>query len=306
MSEGKPIIENVIKIENLSKAYGSRKILTDLNMNVKAGETCALLGRNGTGKSTLVKILTGTLDQDQGTVEILNQNPHLCASGFIPGVSYLSETRPLFPWLNVNETLLLFKQIHARWDADEADILLKKLNLRRDSRVSSLSRGEQGKLALIGVLASGPDLLILDEPTSGLDPAVRRSFLEVILSAMVDSGKTVFYVTHDLYEAQRLAGKVMFLDSGKIAITGEVEELRGSHRKISGKIDQSKPLPPLQGAMNWSRENDNVTFDFTEWNSESENIIKSSGIEIKSVFTLDLEDIFCVHFGDHGANQEEQ
>lgn len=298
MSAGAPNNDAVMEISSLCKAYGSRKVLQDLNLTVYPGETCALLGRNGTGKSTLVRILTGTLEQDSGTVRILGSDPAQCAQGFIPGVAYLAESKPLFPWLRVSDTIELFSKIHARWNSHEAARLADLLSLSGRASVSSLSRGEQGKLALIGVLASEPDVLILDEPTAGLDPAVRRSFLEAILSSMVDSGKTVFYVTHDLYEAQRLAGRVMILDKGAIALQGDVETLRTSHRKVGGRLSERQALPSIEGIVNLHRNGEQISFDFTCWDSSSEERIRACGIEIDSIHALDLEDIFCIHFGD--------
>ncbi|PKK88497.1 MAG: hypothetical protein CVV64_18510 [Candidatus Wallbacteria bacterium HGW-Wallbacteria-1] len=290
--------EHAIHIQGVSKSFGRRKILDDITIQVKPGECYALMGRNGAGKSTLVNMLKGMLTPDKGKIDIFGINPITCSSGFIPRISFVSERRGIFPDITVGRTLELARDINPLWDMEEQDRLLKHLKMNLSSKTNHLSKGEQGKLILLIALAVKPDLMIMDEPTSGLDPYVRRLLFEGIISLMLDAGKTVFYVTHELHEAQRIAKQIAFIREGRICLEGCQDTLRASHRRIEARFDNETPLPALNGVLNMRRYSDRVFMDIPNFTDDILFPLREAGFDRIEVLPASLEDIFCMHLGD--------
>lgn len=290
--------KDVITVAGVEKAYGRNRVLTGIDFAVQEGECFALMGRNGTGKTTLVNMMMGILAPDRGTIRIFETDPLACADGFIRGVSFVSERRGLFPWLTVGRAIAYARSLNPFWDTDEETKLVSHLKIRRELKCGTLSKGEQGKLNLLIALASKPRLLIMDEPTSGLDPYVRRLLFEGIISLMLDTGKTVFYVTHELHEAQRLARKVAFIKDGTVYLESVQDTLRQRHRRIEARLAPDFELPDIPGIMNMRRYSDRVFMDIPEWNQDVEAAVRCAGFDRIEIQPASLEDIFCMHLGD--------
>jgi ABC-2 type transport system ATP-binding protein len=225
--------ENVIEIRNLSKVYrdfwGRKKVqaVKSLSLDVKKGEVFGLLGPNGSGKTTTIKMLLGLLFPTSGEIRILGRNAADVEKN--ERIGYLPEESYLYKFLNADETLdfygRLFK-IPAKERAERADRLIKMvgLDVARRRQLKEYSKGMTRRIGLAQALINDPDLVLLDEPTSGLDPIGTREMKDLILS-LKDEGKTVVLCSHQLADVQDVSDRIAVLFQGELKVLGEVEQL---------------------------------------------------------------------------------
>ncbi|MCD6300765.1 MAG: ABC transporter ATP-binding protein [Staphylothermus sp.] len=218
----------IIEIINVSKVYDSRKILDNINLEIRESTTYALLGPNGAGKTTLINIILGIIKPTSGKVLIKGKPP--TDPSVRKNIGYCPQEPSLFERLTGMENLLFFAQIYGL-DKNDAkkriNSLLEKLGLTeyKNTLVAKYSGGMKKKLALAIALLPDPDILILDEPTTGMDPNSRRAVWE-ILEGYKREGKTILLSTHYMEEADRLADIVGIIYEGKIIAEGAPEDLK--------------------------------------------------------------------------------
>ncbi len=215
----------IIETKGLTKSYGSGAGVFDLNLSVPAGAVCALLGDNGAGKSTTIKMLTGLLPADEGTATILDKDCWRDAVELRHKVGYVPERPRFYDWMTVNEIGWFTAGFHLPGFLGRFRDWTGKFRLRNDAKLKVLSKGEYAKVGLALALAHDPEVLILDEPTSGLDLRVRREFLESMV-AMAAEGRTVVISSHQIAEVERVASHVAFLSAGKLVLAATAEELK--------------------------------------------------------------------------------
>ena len=215
----------VIRTEHLSKNYGRRLGIADVDMEVFAGEVFGYLGPNGAGKTTTIRVLMDFLRADKGTAEIFGLDVRKSSVairrriGFLPGEVHLYEN------LNCRDYLRFFAHLRAGIAWPYVEELASRLNCPLSQPIHSLSQGNKRKIGLIQVFMHKPDLLILDEPTSGLDPIVQHEFYRLINEAR-NRGQTVFFSSHNLPEVERVCDRVAIIRQGRIAATESIENLK--------------------------------------------------------------------------------
>lgn len=309
MSDNKNKSCSIINIENLSYSFNSRMILKNLNLQIKQGESYTLVGENGAGKTTLINLLSGLNKPISGSIEISGINSTDFHKGYPHKVSIVPENGGLYPWMTVAQNCSFVSKLSPGWDSGETDKLIKRLGLRYDSKVKNLSRGEKGKLRLLLALSSHPDLLIMDEPTLGLDPKVKRSFMEEIVNLLLTEGKTVFFTTHEMYEAERLAQRVGFLMNGKIVLDGSIEAVKATHRIVTVKGSSFNPTVIKASSSFIIRSHRNMgestILEISDWTENTEEELKSSGLSITDISAASLEDIFCMYDNRDAETNEE-
>jgi ABC-2 type transport system ATP-binding protein len=220
-----------IDVSGLRKSYGSREVLHGLSFTVETGEVYALLGPNGAGKTTTVEILEGYRKRDGGEVRVLGQDPERAGPSFRARIGIVLQSSAVYHLLTVSEILELFAGYYpAPREPDEVSELVG-LTDQRDTRVRTLSGGQQRRLDLALALVGDPELVFLDEPTTGFDPAARRQAWETIrgLRAL---GKSILLTTHYMEEAHRLADRLTILRQGQIVATGSPRELLAGHASV--------------------------------------------------------------------------
>ena len=218
-----------LKIFGLSKSFG-KPVLTDLSINIPAGQFYALLGPNGAGKTTTLRIVAGLLRADAGTVEIYGHDVQSDSESAKAITAWLPDDPMLYDKLTPAEYLAFVAglwRIDAKTAAVEAESLLHWLELWdvREQRCEGFSRGMKQKVALAGALIHRPRLLILDEPLTGLDATMARTVKDA-LRAQVDAGATVIITTHILEVAERMADRIGIIAGGKLLVEGTLQELR--------------------------------------------------------------------------------
>ncbi len=222
---------DLVNIKNLSKSYGDKTILNNINLTITNGKIVGLLGKNGAGKTTLIKLINDLLTPTEGKILINGKSVGVETKKII---SYLPERTYLNKQMKVTEVLDYFSDFYDNFDKDKALKLLKDLDLDVNMNLSKMSKGMQEKVQLVLVMSRRADLYILDEPLGGVDPATRDYILDTILSNFKEDA-SVIISTHLISDIERILDEVVFIDKGKIILQSGADKLR---TKESASIDE--------------------------------------------------------------------
>ena len=222
----------LLECKNLCKSYDEKQVLKNVNLKIPGGKIIGLLGKNGTGKTTLIKLINDLLTPTSGEVLIEGKKPGVASKEII---AYLPERTYLDKSMTVKEAINYFKEFYKNFDENKAHKLLKKLDLDIDTKISKMSKGMQEKLQLILVMSRDAKLYILDEPLGGVDPATRDYILDTILSNFSE-GASVIISTHLISDIERILDEVIFIDKGEIVLMTSADELRNKEKASIDEI----------------------------------------------------------------------
>ena len=230
---------------SVTKRFGDRLVLDRMEMSVEPGSIFALLGDNGTGKSTTMKILTGQVRADTGTARLLGRDVWSDAIALRHQVGYVPEKPKFYDWMTVAELGRFISGFHQPGILQRYYDASKRLGLETSRKLSDLSKGGYARAGLALALAIDPQILLLDEPTSGLDLSTRREFL----AGMVDlaaEGRTILITSHQIAELERIASHVGLMVDGKLVMCQTLDELKSNVvRLVVQGHQESQPLPGL-------------------------------------------------------------
>lgn len=221
----------LLEIKNLSKRFDGKDVLKNINLKITSGKIIGLLGKNGMGKTTLIKLINDLLTPTSGEILIKGMTPEVESKKII---SYLPERTYLDKSMTIFQVLNYFEEFYDNFNKEKAIKLLKDLDLDITAKVSKMSKGMQEKLQLILVMSREAELYILDEPLGGVDPATRDYILDTILSNF-NEGASVIISTHLISDIERILDEVIFIDKGKIMLQSDTDELR---KKEKASIDE--------------------------------------------------------------------
>lgn len=221
----------LVKCNNLCKEFDNKQILKNINLTIPKGKIVGLLGKNGMGKTTLIKLINDLLTPTSGEVLINGEKPSINSKKII---SYLPERTYLDKSMKVSQIVTFFGEFYNDFNKDKAIKLLKDLDLDINLKISKMSKGMQEKLQLILVMSREAQLYILDEPLGGVDPATRDYILDTILSNF-NEGASIIISTHLISDIERILDEVIFIDKGEIVLTSSADELR---KKENASIDE--------------------------------------------------------------------
>jgi len=225
-------MEPAVRLTNLIKCFGREIALADVSLEVPPGVVFALLGENGAGKTTAIRIMLGLADANSGSAEVLGLKSAKQGLDIRRRVGYVPEQPTLYDWMTVGEIGWFTAGFYGDGFLTEYRRLADQFGLSANRKIKALSKGMRAKVALSLAMAGGPELLVLDEPTSGLDALVRREFLE----SMVDraaAGQTVFLSSHQIGEVERVADIVAILREGKLMLVEPLDDLKGQIRELT-------------------------------------------------------------------------
>ena len=223
---------DAIVTERLTKHYGGRRVVDSLSLRVPAGSVYGLLGRNGAGKSTAIKMLMGMVRPDSGTATLLGEDIGNVSNATRPRIAYLAEGHPLYGWMTIDEAVDFTRAFYPRWNDALVDQILDHFELSRRQKFRRLSRGQQAQVSLALAVAPDPELLVLDDPTLGLDTVVRRDFLESLIQIIQRQGRTILFSSHILGDVERVADRIGIMVGGVLRVDCRTETFRESVRKI--------------------------------------------------------------------------
>jgi ABC-2 type transport system ATP-binding protein len=230
---------SILRMFDLTKKFRGTVALDGLNLEVPEGSVYALIGANGAGKTTAIKILMNILQPTSGHAETLGLQK-LSPREF-QQIGYVSENQEMPEWMTVGYFMAYLKPFYPTWDDARAEELLRQFELPRDRKLKHLSRGMKMKAALASSLAYRPKLIVLDEPFSGLDPLVRDELIEGLLESASES--TIFISSHDLSEIENFSSHVGYLESGRLKFSEEMTALSARFREVEVTLNAAPVLP---------------------------------------------------------------
>ena len=281
-----------IETKDLQYSVGRAFQLAKLDMHVPHRSVYGFLGPNGAGKTTTIRLLLGLLKPFAGRITVLGDPMPDSYASVLARTGYVPERPHVYPSLTIAEAIRLHSAFYLTWDQRWADELLKQFTLVRERRVSTLSKGETGKLLMLLALAQRPELLVLDEPTDGLDPVVRRDILAAVLEYVTDKEATVLISSHLVHELERICDWVGLLDGGRLVAELPMQEFKNGIKRL-----RVVAAPDSLGSTPFtllSRErNGNIEQWLVRgWAPGMQDYLTSIGASVREVVDLDLEEGF--------------
>ncbi|MDP4143404.1 MAG: ABC transporter ATP-binding protein [Bacillota bacterium] len=218
----------ILEVKDISKKYFKKKALDGVDLTIEQGKIVGILGPNGSGKTTFLKLIAGLIRPSQGQIEICNTEIGYKTKEL---VAYLPDSDFLYPWMKISDAKKVYASFFKDFNSKKFDELLEFMKLELDMGVKGLSKGMKEKLALALTLSREAKLIILDEPLNGVDPVAREQILQAILKGFSFESSMII-TSHLINEVESLLDEVYFLKEGKIQLSGNTEDLR-SERSMS-------------------------------------------------------------------------
>ncbi|MEG2081671.1 MAG: ATP-binding cassette domain-containing protein [Oscillospiraceae bacterium] len=292
-----------IKISNISKSFGDNPVLKGINLQTQSGKALGLLGRNGAGKTTIIRIIMGLFPQNEG--EILIDGAPIDRSRV--KIGYLPEERGLYPKKPIVDQLIYFgllKGLNRKQAMQSCDYWLERLQMscHKKQRLDTLSKGNQQKIQLAAALLADPDIVILDEPFSGLDP-VNATLLKDVVKELIAKNKLVLFSSHQMNYIEEFCEDIAILNKGEIVLSGNIEQIKRSYDR-SKIIIKSSDAPAIKDFLSESSvlENGALTVHLHSCHDKSEFMkrLVAQGFDLDeiSVYQPSLNDIFVQYTED--------
>ena len=240
-------MSELISVNNVSKSFGKKQVLSSVNFTVSAGQIVGLVGPNGAGKTTCLQAILGLIDCE-GDISVLGLHPKKERVKMLNDVTYIADVAILPTWLKVSQALTYMQDIHENFNREKADIFLAKTNILLTDKVKALSKGMVTQLHLALILAIDAKVLILDEPTLGLDILTRRQFYTHLLEDFYNEDKCIVITTHQIEEIEHILTDVAFIRQGEIVLAQSTEEIRDRFSLVAvdnEHLHSAEALSPL-------------------------------------------------------------
>lgn len=283
--------ELAVRFEGVGKDY-SHFSLRDIDLELPQGSITGLIGANGAGKSTTIRILMGLVRQDRGTVQVLGLPMPAQQIAVKQEVGFVSEDMSLYKAATLGWHLELMGSIYPRWDQAYAEELARRFELCLDQKVRGLSHGQRTKAALVLAFARRPRLLVLDEPTSGLDPIARHEVLSALMEALTDDRRTILFSSQNTHDVEQISDQITFLDRGRIIDRGDKETFLDRWRRLRLEVPHGQQLPPLEGTVNRKTSGRLTVVTTRNHGPSTLAAYQSAGIVVHAVENMSLEEIF--------------
>lgn len=247
--------EPVIHTDDLTIRYGKLVAVDGVTLDVPPGCVFALMGRNGAGKTSLIRALLGLTPISSGSATVFGLDSATRHVEIRRRVGYVPESHHQYRWMTVAEIVRFASAFYPTWDPELCDACIERFGLDRGKKIKELSRGMVAKVALTLALAHKPQLLVLDEPTGGLDAVIRREFLESVVDVAADEGRTVLISSHLLSDVERVADRVALLHEGGLRLVDDAEALKARVRELTLTFPGEPPEDPqIDGLLSAQRE----------------------------------------------------
>jgi len=233
--------EVVIQAEGLTRYFGRNKVVDSLGLSIPRGTVYGFVGRNGSGKTTTIRMLLGLLHSTRGRSALLGCDSENLTPEVKARIGYLAEGHVLFAWMRIRDHADFLRSYYPTWERQWFDAALARFRLDPKRRIRTLSRGERAQVALALCLAPQPELLILDDPAMGLDPVVRRDFLESIVELIQKEGRTIFFSSHILSDVERVADRIGIIEEGVLRADCGLDAFKENVRRVRCRFREGQP-----------------------------------------------------------------
>jgi ABC-2 type transport system ATP-binding protein len=293
---------DVIVTERLTKYYDRRAVVRDLELRVPKGCVYGLLGRNGTGKTTAIKMLLGFVHPDYGRSELFGEPSAELRPATRARIAYLAEGHPLYRWMTVGQAVRFARAFYRTWNQTLVEQILDHFELPLKKKIRRLSSGQRAQVALALAVAADPELLILDDPTLGLDTVVRRDFLESLIQIIQRQGRTILFSSHILGDVERVADRIRILVDGVLRVDCPTDHFKESLRKIVLEFPGAPPeFPACRGLVSSRQVGRRRELIVVGWGEEHEQLAESLRPLTSEVIEMNLEDAFIGY--THGPSR---
>lgn len=306
---------DVIRFDHVTRKFGQQIALDDASFSVPRGVVFALLGENGAGKTTAIRLMLGLLAADAGRVDVLGLDSRSHGLEIRRRVGYVAERPTLYDWMTVGEIGWFAAGFYPAGFEERYRKLAGEFGLPNDRKLKALSKGMRAKVALSLAMAHDPELLILDEPTSGLDTLVRREFLESMVD-LAATGRTVLLSSHQISEVERVADYVAIVRGGRLLVVERLEDLKAEVRDVTLTLTESEVAPnfaelPFRPGTVVSDERRCRQWQFTvrgHLNGELDRLRAQPFVADVNVREPGLEEIFVAYLraGKHASTAREE
>lgn len=283
----------MINVDNITKQFGDFYALNEFSLNVKSGSAYGLLGSNGAGKSTLLRILAGIYRQDSGEVTVDGEKIYDNVA-VKQRIFYVSDDVEQYANMTPDDMEKMYEIFYPTFSKEKFDRLMAVVDLPRDKRMSTFSKGMKRQAAVICGLAASTDILLLDEAFDGLDPTMRINVRKMLFDAMAENNSTVIISSHNLTEIEELCDSVGLVHKGKVIFDRELDNVKGNLHKIQVSFDGIKTAADLPGIEILSENTIGSVQNFIVKGDAEEacRVMRENGAKFCDVIPLTLNEIF--------------
>jgi len=280
--------DSALRADGVTIRYGSKVAVDNATLDVARGSVYALLGRNGAGKSSLVRALLGQQRADAGSIRLLGEDVWTHRDTLMERVGIVPEDADAPPDMRVGKLMRFWSSLYSRWSAPMFEERLQRFHIAPQTKFGELSKGQKKQVMLALALATSPELLILDDPTLGLDVVARKSLFEEVIAELADRGITVLVTTHDLGGVETIADRIGVMHAGRLVLDEELESLKSRFRRVRFA---ARPVALANGGnvRAWGSGSEMVVSNFPDWNEPA---------EVAEVSPMSLEEIFIAVTGE--------
>lgn len=291
--------EYAIQTRHLTRCFGAKRVVYDLNLSVPRGSVFGFLGRNGSGKTTTLRIILGLLRPSWGESTVLGHDSQSLPPEIRARIGYLAEGHPVHGWMRVKDARAYQSQFYPRWNDALFRSVLEFFRVDPNTRARNMSRGERAGLCLAMTLAPEPDLLILDDPAIGLDPVARRSLLESMVHATRKADRTIIFSSHLLADIERMADHIAVLDYSVLRAQCALETFRSCVQQFVLRFEGPPPaaLPPIRGVIQCVPRGRELRLTLVNVTRETRAALEGLGAARIDEVPISLEDAFVSYLG---------
>lgn len=287
-------MEKVIECKNITHYYGEKLIYENLNFEVEKGKVLGLLGKNGTGKTTIINILNGYLKPRSGECYLLGENMNHLSPTTKAKIGLLLEGHVQHTYFTIEQIEKYYQAFFPNWKRDAFYGLMEKLKVVPHQKINHMSCGQRSQVALGLLFAQDPELLILDDFSMGLDPGYRRLFVEYLRDFAAGGDKTIFLTSHIIQDMELLIDDCMILDYGRLLIHKPTREIMENFHRFRFSLNEGQV--PTEHEKLWNTEKNNgqwITYSFEPLETVRQ-LLESKGVQVADLKeeTLSLEDAF--------------
>jgi ABC-2 type transport system ATP-binding protein len=292
-----------VELSGVSKKY-RHFTLEDIHLKLPRGQIMGLIGANGAGKSTTIRVLMGLVHQDAGVVRVLGHSKPGEQVAAKWDIGFASEDMRLYESMTLAWHMSFLRSIYPKWDASYAQLLLRRFGLRADQKVKGFSHGQRVKAALLLVLARKPQLLVLDEPTTGLDPVARHEVLRELTDVMADEGRSILFSSHNTQDVEQISDQITFIDRGRIIDSMDKETYLDRWRRLRLEVPLGIELTPLPGIVGVQRQGRMAVATSNAYVPDLAHAYENTGVRVQRIESMTLEEIFVANV-EHSREEVE-